>query len=79
MPSEYWKRNNVLAEALGISGIEFQYYRAGQAHWRVSLKDGGEFTLATHNLSTARTVLKLAAEKLAKMGRVVEYPTKGVE
>ena len=78
MPGEYFKRNEVLADALGISGIEFQYYRDGQAHWYVYLKDGDHLTIATHNFGTERTVLRLAAEKLAKMGRRVEWP-KGAE
>ena len=58
----------------GIVRIEFKHYRAGSAHWRIVLEDGQEFSVSTHNLGTERTVLRLAAEKLAKAGRVVSYP-----
>jgi hypothetical protein len=67
-------KNERTKSALGISRIEFKYYRAGSAHWRVVLEDGEQFNVVTHNLGTESTVLRLAAEKLAKSGRAVSYP-----
>ena len=71
-------KNELTKSALGIRDIEFLHYRAGSAHWRVILEDGEQFNVVTPNLGTESTVLRLAAEKLAKMGRSVTYP-KGEE
>lgn len=67
-------KNDRLKAALGIRGIEFKFYRAGRAQWRVLLNDGEEFSVSTHNFGTESTVLRLAAERLAKMQRGVAYP-----
>lgn len=67
-------RNERTKSALGIARIEFRFYRAGSAHWRVVLEDGEQLNVVTHNLGTESTVLRLAAEKLAKTGRGVSYP-----
>ena len=67
-------KNSVLKLALGIRSIEFKHYRAGSAHWRVELESGEEFSVITHNLGSETTVLRLAAEKLGKMGKAVKYP-----
>ncbi len=67
-------KNERTAAALGVSGIEFEYYRAGASHWRVFLKDGSEVNVVAPNLATESTVLRLAAEKLAKAGKAVTYP-----
>lgn len=67
-------KNERTKSALGIVRIEFKHYRAGSAHWRVILADGEDFNVVTHNLGTESTVLRLAAEKLAKSGRAVKYP-----
>jgi hypothetical protein len=68
------QKNARTRAALGIRDIEFTVYRANRAHWRVVLNDGEEFTVTTHYFGTESTVLRLAAEKLAKMQRGVEYP-----
>ena len=67
-------KNERTKAALGIRSIEFKFYRAGRAHWRVVLNDGTEFSVSTHNFGTESTVLRLAADKLAKMSRGVSYP-----
>lgn len=67
-------KNERVKSALGIRLIEFKHYRAGSAHWRVILEDGEELNVITHNFGTESTVLRLAAEKLAKSGRGVSYP-----
>jgi hypothetical protein len=67
-------KNERTKAALGISRIEFKHYRAGSAHWRVVLEDAEQLSVVTHNLGTESTVLRLAAEKLAKSGRAVSYP-----
>jgi len=69
-----WEKNERTKAALGIARIEFKCYRAARAQWRVVLVDGEEFSVSTHNFGTESTVLRLAAEKLAKMGRGVQYP-----
>lgn len=69
-----FERNARVQSALGIRSVHFVCYRLGRAHWRVTTNDGVEFTITTHNFGTESTVLRLAAEKLAKMGRAVEYP-----
>lgn len=68
------RKNERLKVALGIRSVEFMHYRAGNAHWRVVLEDGQEFGVVTHNFGTEATVLRFAAEKLAKMERAVVYP-----
>jgi len=68
------KKNKLLQQALGIAGIEFQFYRSDRAHWKVTLHDGESFSVMTHYFGTESSVLRLAAEKLAKMGRQVHYP-----
>jgi hypothetical protein len=68
-------KNERTKSALGIVRIEFKHYRAGSAHWRVILEDGEELNVVTHNFGTESTVLRLAAEKLAKTGRAAcSYP-----
>lgn len=67
-------KNARTRQALGIADIEFKYYRSGCAHWKVIFADGEHFTVVTHNLGTESTVLRLAAEKLAKLGKAVVYP-----
>lgn len=67
-------KNERLKAALGIRSIAFMHYRSGNAHWRVVLDDGEEFGVVTHNFGTESTVLRFAAEKLAKMNRGVVYP-----
>lgn len=67
-------KNERTKAALGIRVVEFKFYRAGRAQWRVVLKDGAEFSLGTHGFGTESTVLRLAARQLAKMGRGVSYP-----
>lgn len=67
-------RNERTKKALGIASIEFMFYRANQSHWRVKLDDGESFTVALPNLSTESSVLRVAAEKLAKSGRPVKWP-----
>lgn len=71
------QKNALTQKALGIRSIEFKFFRAGKAHWRVVLESGEEFTVTIGNLGTETGVLRLAAEKLAKDGRQVLYP-KGV-
>jgi len=68
------QRNAITQAALGIARIEFRYYRSDRALWRVVMEDGEEFSVSTHYFGTESTVLRLAAEKLAKMGREVKYP-----
>jgi hypothetical protein len=63
--------------ALGIARTEFEFYRAGNAHWSVVMEDGEEFSVVTPNLGTESTVLRLAAKKLAEMGKAVQYPKGG--
>jgi hypothetical protein len=70
-------KNERMKAALGIRAIEFMHYRAGNAHWRVVMVDGEKFGVVTHNFGSESTVLRFAAEKLAKMQRRVLYP-KGV-
>jgi hypothetical protein len=67
-------KNERMKAALGILRTEFKFYRAGRAQWRVVLHDGEEFSVSTHNFGTESTVLRIAAEKLAKMQRGVSYP-----
>jgi hypothetical protein len=74
VPGNIYARNALTRLALGIRSIEFKCYRAGRAQWRVLLEDGEEFSVSTHNFGTESTVLRLAAEKLGKMGRAVTYP-----
>lgn len=74
MAGETARRNARVRAALGIASVEFAYYRAGQSHWRVTLDDGEVLKFALNNLSTESSVLKAAADKLAKMGREVKYP-----
>lgn len=69
-----FRKNARVQAALGIARTEFKFYRAGNAHWKVVMQSGEAFTVVTHNLGTESTVLRLAAEKLAKMGREVQYP-----
>lgn len=69
-----FQKNARTRAALGISEVQFKYYRVGCAHWEVLLADGGRFTVVTHNFGTESSVLKLAAEKLVKMGKQVAYP-----
>ena len=71
---KYSKKMSLLKQALGISAIEFKFYRAGLTHWSVRMESGEEFPVITHNLSTEKTVIRIAAEKLAKMDRKVLYP-----
>lgn len=68
------QKNKMIREALGVTDIEFKFYRAGSSHWRVKLETGEEFSFAAPNLATESTVLRLTAEKLAKLGRQVHYP-----
>ena len=76
MPNIFSK-NALTRMALGIRSIEFKHYRAGSAHWRVTMEDGEELSITTHNFGSESTVLRLAAEKLAKSGRAVSYPKGG--
>jgi len=69
-----YRKNERTKKALSIREIEFVYYRSDQAHWKVILESGEEFPVVTHYFGTESTVLRLAAEKLAKMGRPVQYP-----
>jgi len=41
-----WQKNERLKAALGIRSIEFTHYRAGRAHWTVTMEDGEQFTLS---------------------------------
>jgi hypothetical protein len=68
------QKNELLKKALSIRGIEFVYYRSDKAHWKVTLESGEQFSVVTHYFGTESSVLRLAAEKLAKMGRAVQYP-----
>lgn len=69
-----FRKNEQIKEALGITGIYFQFYRAGRAHWRIVLETKEEFTVTTPHLgSTESTVLRVVAEKMAKEGRPVRY------
>lgn len=68
------QRNEVTKKALGIQSIVFRYYRQGKSHWRVTMTDGSEHTLALPNLASESTVLREIAERLAKSGRAVQYP-----
>jgi hypothetical protein len=67
-------KNERTKKALGIRDTEFLFYRAGNAHWRVTLDDGETFNVVTPNLGTESTVLRLAAAKLAKSGRQLRWP-----
>lgn len=69
-----FRKNEQVKEALGIVAINFQFYRAGRAHWQIVLDDKTKFTVTTPHLgSTESSVLKVVAEKLAKEGRPVKY------
>lgn len=67
-------RNQRAMKALGIGQIDFLFYRAGKSHWQVTLSDGEDFTVALPNLATEVTVIRAAAERLARRGYPVEYP-----
>lgn len=68
------QRNACTMKALGIASISFRYYRQGKALWRVTMTDGEEFGISTHGFGTESTVLRMMAERLAKLGRAVVYP-----
>lgn len=69
-----FRKNEQIKDALGIAHIEYKFYRAGRAHWRIVLNTKEEFTVTTPHLgSTESTVLKVVAAKMAKEGRPVKY------
>ena len=67
-------KNKLVSAALGVTSIEFKFYRDGNAHWRVTIDDGQELSIVTHNFGTESTVLRLTAAELAKRGSPVRYP-----
>lgn len=68
------RKNERIKEALGIAAIEYKFYRAGRAHWRIILDSKEEFTVTTPHLgSTESSVLRVVAEKMAKEGHAVRY------
>ena len=69
-------KNERTKAALGIRGIFFSFYRDGRSHWMVELNDGEQFQVSAPNLATESTVIRVAAEKLAKRGYPVQYPGK---
>jgi len=70
----YWKRNRQMMDALGIVDIRWTGNRRTEAMWCVKLADGEDLTIFTPRLGTERTVIRVTAEKLAAMGRMVGYP-----
>lgn len=68
-------KNDRLKQALGIRSIQFRSYGGNNRWlWDVFLQDGTSILVTVPNLASESTVLKGAAEKLAKMGRAVEWP-----
>lgn len=67
-------KNELTKKALGIARIEFKFYRAARAQWRIVLDNGEQFSVSTHYFGTESTVLRLAADHLAKAGHGVLYP-----
>lgn len=65
-----------IKEALGIREIDFCFYSPtkDRSHWKVELKDGGSFRISAPHLASESTLLKVAADRLAKMGRAVRWP-----
>jgi hypothetical protein len=68
--------NARIKEALGIRSVTFSSYDGlnRMSHWKVTTEDGESFRVEAPNLAGEGTVLRYAAQRLAKMGRPVRWP-----